>query len=103
MTSAASPTFSSPALEKLKLAGSSVIVAAAVINELNTNTPSPLNQVFRFIVLSSLVWNFRNFSVSRQSPTGQICFAEILEIHNQMAGCTQYPSPGSDVLRPTSH
>ena len=50
MTSAAVPTLARPALEKLKPAGSSVIVASAVMNELSTNTPSPLNQVLRFMV-----------------------------------------------------
>lgn len=51
ITSAAAPTFVSPALEKLKLAGSSCMVASAVITELSANTPSPLNQVARFMVL----------------------------------------------------
>jgi hypothetical protein len=32
------------------------MVASAVIIELSANTPSPLNQVFRFMVLSSFLW-----------------------------------------------
>ena len=46
----------SPALETLKLAGSSVIVVNAVTSELNTNTHSPLNQVARFMIFSSFLF-----------------------------------------------